>query len=169
MINPIDPDWEKTATGRKYSYKYGYGSIDAYKYVTASQNWNLVKPQAWYQSQTIQLNNGTFGADEKYSGGEPIPAGGIKSEIEITREELDEHNFEALEHITVRVWIAHKVRGDVEVEIVSPNGIRSILGGARSADLNGDGYPGWTFMSVKHWLEHSSVSFSLCTDNSQQG
>jgi kexin len=86
--------------------------------------------------QTVRLNNGTFGADEVYSGGEPIPAGGIESKIEITRQELNEHNVEALEHITVKVWIEHKVRGDVEVEIVSPNGIKSILGGARSADLD---------------------------------
>jgi kexin len=41
----------------------------------------------------------------------------------------------------------------VEVEIVSPNGISSILGGARSADLNTNGYPDWIFMSVKHWLD----------------
>jgi kexin len=90
--------------------------------------------------------------DDKYSGGEPLPAGGIESKIEITRQELSEHNFEALEHITIKVWIAHKVRGDVEVEITSPNSIRSILGSTRSADLNSNGYPGWTFMSVKHWL-----------------
>lgn len=87
-----------------------------------------------------------------YSGGEFIPAGGVESKIEITRQGLNEHNLEALEHITVKVWIEHTVRGDVEVEIVSPNGIKSILGGARSADMDSKGYPGWTFMSLKHWL-----------------
>ena len=25
MINPNDPDWERTASGRLYSYEYGYG------------------------------------------------------------------------------------------------------------------------------------------------
>lgn len=140
--------------------------IDAYKYVTASQSWKLVKPQAWYQSQTIQLKNGTFNTEESYAGGESIPAGGIESKIEITRQELNDHNFEALEHITVKVWIEHKVRGDVEVEISSPNGIRSVLGGARSADLSSVGYPGWTFMSLKHWLDFF-FTFPTSTDSPQ--
>jgi hypothetical protein len=40
--------------------------------------------------------------------------------------------MERLEHITVRVWIEHERRGDVEVELTSPNGIVSVL--ARQSD-----------------------------------
>ena len=47
MINPNDSDWERTASGRLYSYKYGYGVLDAYAFVTAAQKWELVKPQTW--------------------------------------------------------------------------------------------------------------------------
>lgn len=119
--------------------------------MTTAQTWKLVKPQAWYESMTVQLNNGTYGLDKKFFGGEPIGAGGIKSEIVITKEELNANNFEALEHINVKVWIDHKLRGDVEIEITSPGGVKSILSGIRPGDMNGDGYPGWTFMSVKHW------------------
>jgi len=118
--------------------------------VTAAQSWKLVKPQARLDTKTIQLNNGTF-ADDKYSGGEFIPAGGLESKMSITKEMLEQNNFEALEHINVKVWINHTARGDVEVEIVSPTGIRSILGGQRTSDRDTSGYPGWTFMSVKHW------------------
>ena len=89
--------------------------------------------------------------DMKYHGGEFI-RGTIESKMAITREELNTNNLETLEHINVRVWIQHSVRGEVEVEIISPNGIRSVLAGVRPADMNGGGYPGWTFMSVKHWL-----------------
>jgi len=151
MINADDPDWEATAKGRKYSYKYGFGVLDGYAFVKAAENWDLVKPQAWLETKTIQLNNGTFGADKKYIGGEFISAGGIESKMSITKELLAENNFEALEHINVRVWIDHKTRGEVEVEIISPNGIKSVLGGARAGDRDSSGYPGWTFMSVKHW------------------
>ncbi|KAF8163396.1 peptidase S8/S53 domain-containing protein [Crassisporium funariophilum] len=153
VINTEDPDWEKTAHGRLYSYKYGFGVLDGYAYVKAAQAWTLVKPQARMIPKTIQLNNGTFGQDEKYSGGQFIGSEGIESKLTITKDLLLQNNFESLEHINVKVWIDHTNRGDVEVEIVSPKGIRSVLGGNRKGDRDTGGYPGWTFMSVKHWGE----------------
>ncbi|KAF4614570.1 hypothetical protein D9613_003149 [Agrocybe pediades] len=161
QINGEDPDWEATATGRKYSYKYGYGVLDGYAFVKAAEKWNLVKPQAWLETKTIQLNNGTFGTDKKYQGGEFIPAGGIESKMTITKEMLAESNVESLEHINVKVWINHASRGEVEVEIVSPGGIKSVLGGARSGDRDSSGYPGWSFMSVKHWGENPVGDWTL--------
>lgn len=139
------------AIGKYYSYKYGFGALDAYAYVTAAQNWKLVKPQTWFFTKTIQLENGTMDADEKYSGGQFIGPDGIESTMTVTEDMLIENNFEALEHINVKVWINHNKRGDVEVEIVSPKGIKSILASIRRSDNAQTGYPGWTFMSVKHW------------------
>ena len=90
-------------------------------------------------------------ADFEMSGGEKIGAGGISSNITVTADTLKEHNFETLEHITIRVWIQHSKRGDVSVELVSPNGIKSILATPRPGDTDDTGFPGWRFMSVKHW------------------
>ncbi|PPQ93274.1 hypothetical protein CVT25_015272 [Psilocybe cyanescens] len=154
VINKDDPDWEGIANGRKYSYKYGFGVLDGYRYVKAAQTWKLVKPQAWLETKTIQLNNGTFGDDKEYRGGEFIPPTGLESKMTITKTMMEESNLEALEHINVRVWIDHASRGEVEVEIVSPNGIKSVLGGRRTSDRDSSGYPGWMFMSVKHWGEN---------------
>jgi kexin len=151
IVNPDDPDWEPTHQGRPYSYKYGYGALDAFAYVTAAQKWNLVKPQAWFQTPTIQIANGTMNKDGDMDGGEKIGPGGVRNTMLITQDMLEENNFEGLEHINVQVWISHTRRGDVEVEVVSPNGIRSILGGMRKSDRADSGYPGWLFMSVKHW------------------
>lgn len=151
MINPDDPDWENTAAGRRFSYKYGYGSLDAYAFVQAAQQWELVKPQAWLHSAPIQLNSGTMTKEGDMEGGEPITQGGVTSLTTITSEMLNDANFEKLEHINVRVWIKHSRRGDVEVELTSPNGVKSMLAGRRKFDADKTGYPGWTFMSVKHW------------------
>jgi len=151
MINPADPDWEYTHAGRPYSYKYGYGSIDAYAYVTAAKKWELVKPPAWLETQTIQIAGGTMNDDGDMEGGERIRPGGVRSTIAVTQEMLLENNLEEVEHITVKVWITHTRRGDVEVEIVSPNGIKSILAAARRSDSADTGFPGWTFMTIKHW------------------
>lgn len=99
----------------------------------------------------MQINNGTMNASREASGGSPIVEGGVQSKITVTKEMLAEHNFASLEHVTVKVWITHTRRGDVEVELVSPNGIKSVLAGRRYGDAASTGYPGWTFMTVKHW------------------
>ncbi|KAG8725276.1 pheromone processing endoprotease [Ceratobasidium sp. 395] len=155
QINPTDPDWERTAVGRPYSYKYGYGSIDAWVYVQAAKTWNLVKPQAFLELKPTVLG----GADisrafwGEMKGGTLIPEGGVKSEVEVTADMLRERNFEKLEHITIKVWITHTKRGDVEVELVSPKGIKSVLAAKRRYDQDEKGFPGWRFMTLKHWDE----------------
>jgi kexin len=88
---------------------------------------------------------------ENMAGGEFIVPGGLTNTVSITRDMLESANFESLEHITITVWISHTRRGDVEVDITSPHGIKSVLGAARKSDHAKTGYPGWTFMSVKHW------------------
>ncbi|KAF8891200.1 peptidase S8/S53 domain-containing protein [Infundibulicybe gibba] len=153
IVNDDDPDWETIATGKRYSYKYGFGALDAYRYVKAAQDWKLVKPQAWFGTKTIQLGDGKMDENEHFSGGQFINVDGVKSTMSITKDMLEENNFEQLEHINIKVWIDHTRRGDVEVEIVSPKGIKSVLAAKRPGDAAASGYPGWMFMSVKHWGE----------------
>lgn len=151
IINDDDPDWERTAAGRLYSYKYGFGVLDASRYVRAAQSWKLVKPQSWFHSKTIQIAEGTMNASNTFTGGQLIGKGGIKSTVTVSKQMLIDNNFESLEHINIRVWISHTKRGDVEVEVVSPHGVKSVLASTRQVDQADTGYPGWSFMSVKHW------------------
>lgn len=151
IVNPDDPDWDTTAAGRRFSYKYGYGRLNGFTFVTAAQQWQLVKPQTWVELPAVQVGNGTSSLLGEMSGGLQIVPGGVTSTTTITQEDLEMNNFEALEHITVRVWIAHDRRGDVEVEVTSPKGITSVLAARRRLDVDKNGFPGWRFMSVKHW------------------
>ncbi|KDR67664.1 hypothetical protein GALMADRAFT_283420 [Galerina marginata CBS 339.88] len=157
-VNPDDPDWERTASGRLYSYKYGYGALDAYAYVKAAQTWKLVKPQAWIHTETVQINGGKLHSlghhKYDYEGGDPIGPNGIEHKTTITKEMMLENNLESLEHIDVRVWINHSRRGDVKIEIVSPNGIRSVLAAGRKNDESTSGFPGWRLNTIKHWGEN---------------
>ncbi|KAJ7685493.1 peptidase S8/S53 domain-containing protein [Mycena polygramma] len=153
MINPDDEDWETTASGRKYSSKYGYGVLDGLKIVQAARDWKLVKPQARLQSRNIQIEGGTMNPIGNYSGGEVIGLGGVSSVMSMKWDMLQDANFEKLEHITVRVWIEHTRRGDVQVELTSPGGHKSVLAEKRRSDGANTGYPGWTFMTIKHWGE----------------
>ena len=89
--------------------------------------------------------------------GTTITADGITSTFEVTQDMLDDANLETLEHITVRVWIEHQRRGDVEVKIESPNKITSVLARMRRYDEDNNGFPGWKFMSLKHWCVPSTL------------
>ena len=83
--------------------------------------------------------------------GSYITIDGIKSTFEVTQQMLEDSNLERLEHVTARVWIDHQRRGDVEVELLSPNGILSVLARTRRFDESTTGFAGWKFMSIKHW------------------
>lgn len=101
------------------------------------------------------------------SGGEPIGPEGVSSKIVVTADFLKEHNFDTLEHVTVRVWIQHSKRGDVSVDLVSPSGIKSVLAAPRPADRANTGFPGWRFMTVKHWWVRRIPFYTLCSSQTQ--
>lgn len=161
QINPEDPDWDKTAAGRMFSYKYGYGAVDGYAFVTAAKTWKLVKPQAWLHTKPEPLNGGRIEKIDKkhykFFGGIDIGPSGVEKSITITKSQMEEHNLEDLEHVDVRVWISHGRRGDVEVELTSPNGFKSKLASRRWHDESKDGFPGWRFMSIKHWYAFNTL------------
>lgn len=143
-----DPDWQITATGRHYNHKFGFGKLDAWAMVQRAKTWQLVKPQAWFITQNVA-------ADAE------ITSEGATSVIEIKRDELDDANFERLEHVTVAVNIVHRRRGNVEVILTSPRGVRSVLAAPRQFDDASTGFPGWVFMSVKHWGEDPVGAWTL--------
>ncbi|KAK4053752.1 pheromone processing endoprotease [Microbotryomycetes sp. JL201] len=148
QVNPEDPDWQMTASGRFYNHKYGFGKLDAYAIVEAARTWDLVKPQTWWASETATPNKA-------------ITNEGTTSEIVVKRDALTAANFEKLEHVTITVHIAHSRRGNLEIELDSPKGMKSILARPRRYDDDKDGMPGWVFMTVKHWDEDPIGKWTL--------
>ena len=149
-IHLDDSDWQDTATGHKFSHTYGYGKIDAHRYVEAARTWNLVKPQAWWHSPWIGVQH-------------PIPQGdkGLAASFDVTQQMLTTANFERLEHVTVTMNIEHTRRGDLSVELRSPTGLVSHLSTARRMDEVEAGYDDWTFMSVVHWGEAAAGTWTV--------
>lgn len=136
-------EWTKTPTlGRSFSHQYGYGKLDAYAIVEAAKTWKLVKPQAWFYSPWMHVKH-------------DIPQGdkGLASTFEVTEQMLKDANFERVEHITLTMNVKHQRRGDLSVELISPEGMTSHLSTARRDDDDTTGYADWTFMSVAHWGE----------------
>ena len=133
-------EWDTTFIGKKYSHTYGYGKLDAYAIVEAAKTFELVKPQAWFNSPWMHVK-------------QAIPQGleGLLSSFEVTKEDLETANFERVEHITVTMNVNHTRRGDISVELRSPKSVVSHLSVTRRLDENSAGYVDWTFMSVIHW------------------
>lgn len=128
--------------GKKYSHRYGFGKIDAYKLVEMAKTWVNVNPQTWYYLPTLYVSKSTNSTEET-----------LESVINISEESLKEGNFKKTEHVTVTLDIDTEFRGTTTVDLISPAGIVSNLGVVRSRDDSSDGFKGWTFMSVAHWGE----------------
>lgn len=139
-VNLDSGDWQDTTIGKKFSHTFGYGKIDSYGIVEAAKTWTNVKPQAWFFSPWIHVNKA-------------IPQGdkGLSVSFDVTPDMIEGANLERLEHVTVSMNVDHTLRGDLSVDLVSPNKVVSHLSVTRKLDDNNEGYVDWTFMSVVHW------------------
>src|SRR5687767_2506300 len=109
-----DPEWELNTAGRYFSHKYGYGLLDAYTIIQNAKTFKNLGPQVFLEMPIVKVN-------EKI----PMDNEGIISSIQVTQDELDDVEFGRLEHVTVTVNIQHTRRGDIQVDLISPNGIIS--------------------------------------------
>lgn len=140
---PIDLDtgeWQPTTIGKKFSHTFGYGKIDSYALVEVAKSWKNVKPQAWFYSPWLHVHKDVPQGDQ-----------GLSVNFEVTKDMLKEANLERLEHITVTMNVEHTRRGDLSVDLISPNNVVSHLSATRKLDSSKEGYDDWTFMSVAHW------------------
>lgn len=149
VTSPRDPDWQTTAAGLQYSHKFGFGVVDATKLVELARTHELVPPQAWLTTP-------------KHTVDAPLAQGAHRNaSLRITREMVAAANLASLEHVTVTVWIEHKRRGHVQVVLYGPHGTKSVLASPRRYDSATDGFPGWTFMTLKHWNEDPVGEWAL--------
>lgn len=139
-VHEDDGSWQVTKSGRKFSHDWGFGKVDAYSLVQKAKTWDLVKPQAWFHSPWLRVQH-------------EIPQGnqGLASSYEVTPKIMKKANIQRLEHVTVTMNVNHTRRGDISVELRSPEGIVSHLSTARRSDNEKVGYVDWTFMTVAHW------------------
>ena len=140
-VNEQDPDWQRTAAGLMYSHKSGFGVVDATRLVENARKHKLVPPQSWLEMPR-QGVNASF-----------APMQPVNNTMNVTQAMMNEANLASVEHVTVKVWIEHPRRGDVQVSLYGPHGTKSVLASPRRYDNDVHGFPGWTFMTLKHWNE----------------
>ncbi|KAI8967014.1 peptidase S8/S53 domain-containing protein [Mycotypha africana] len=154
-VNTLDDDWKMLPSGRIYNHKFGYGKLDAYRLIEAAKNFILVNQQTWLELPSPFKKR----AIPDSSGLKTRKA--LKNTVLVTEEMIQAAGLLRLEHITATVNIVHDRRGDLVVDLVSPNQVVSNLATRRHLDNDKSGMQNWKFMSVKHWEENPIGNWTL--------
>ena len=76
--------------------------------------------------------------------------------------EIDSHHFANTDELYKWLEDPHPRRGDIKIQLTSPQGTVSTLLPYRNYDfINEEGYSDWPFMSVQHWGENPVGTWSL--------
>ena len=149
-LNLKAPDWNENAMGRMVSHSYGYGLMDAGAMVDAARAWRPVPRQ-----ERCVVSSPYYDKS--------VPAMGY---VTVELDVKDCPGVRHLEHVVVPVYVnAGRKRGDLRIYLQSPSGTRSTLLDARPHDYSSSGFVDWPFMSVHHWGENPSGTWTLEVHN----
>ncbi|KAI1893277.1 hypothetical protein AGOR_G00122050 [Albula goreensis] len=143
-------DWRTNGAGFHHSHQHGFGLLNAWRLVNAAKVWESVPFLVSYQSPVLNEE-------------ELIPAFPTKLTLSwnVTEADLEQSGMQTLEHVSVTVTMTHPRRGEVEVTLVCPSGMTSLIGARRTLDTDPSGYTDWTFSSVRCWGERALGQYSL--------
>jgi len=140
--DPIQADWTTNAAGHDINHYYGFGRIDAGAAVALAQTWVNVEPEV-NATSPVQTAN------------QAIPDNGTWVSSTLTLNDAIQ-----VEHAEVVLNISHSSRGQLEIELISPQGTTSRLMFGRTNDF-GDHFINWRMSSVRHWGEDAVGTWTL--------
>uniref|UniRef100_A0A672IR18 P/Homo B domain-containing protein n=1 Tax=Salarias fasciatus TaxID=181472 RepID=A0A672IR18_SALFA len=138
-------DWKVNGAGFHHSHQHGFGLLNAWRLVNAAKVWETVPFLMSHQSPVMK--------EEIWLD--------LCSSLSVSAEELDQSGMETLEHVAVTVTITHPCRGNLEIMLVCPSGMTSIIGARRAIDRDAAGYQDWTFSTVRCWGERAKGLYTL--------
>lgn len=143
-------DWGINGAGFHHSHKYGFGLLNAWRLVNAAKVWESVPFLVSYQSPVLKAS-------------EDIPAfpKTLTHTWNVSLSDLRQSDMQTLEHVSVTVTMAHPRRGNVEIRLVCPSGMSSLIGARRSLDVDTTGFTDWTFSTVRCWGERAEGQYRL--------
>ncbi|KAJ2552610.1 pheromone processing endoprotease [Coemansia sp. RSA 1933] len=159
-VDTQDSDWDAVAKGRRYNHKYGFGKLDASRIVEAARSMDHVGRQT-----RIDMPRDDANAAIPVLAAAGGPADALVRSVQISDAQVTAARMLRVEHVTVVVSMDHQYRGNVEIWLQSPTGVRSQLAAVRNLDSSNSGLDGWKFMSVKHWDETPAGNWSLHVRN----
>lgn len=138
-----DSGWIVNAAGFHFNDQYGAGLVDAAAAVNLAKTWTNLGPM-----RTLARSLGDSTPPTIPDGGELVRV------FDFAGASL------RVEHVQVKVFMDHAVRGQLEVSLTSPGGTVSRLARAHADDDEG-GYYDWTFSSVQHWGESAAGNWTV--------
>jgi len=145
-----DKSWSRTAMGRLYSHKYGYGAMDAGILIKNAKKWRKVGP---WMHESVETNSTQVALKDGQT---------LSSRFAVNNSAVS-----VIEHVVLTLTLEHENRGDVKVWLTSPNNITSIMAPGRLLDFSTAGFRNWSFMTVKHWGEKSHGEWQVCIQDKE--
>ncbi|XP_056229747.1 proprotein convertase subtilisin/kexin type 7 [Seriola aureovittata] len=143
-------DWRVNGAGFHHSHQHGFGLLNAWRLVNAASVWEPVPFLVSYQSTVIK---------------EEAPIVTYPDELirtwNVSAADLRQSGMETLEHVAITVTLTHPCRGSVEIVLICPSGMMSIIGARRVIDRDPAGYQDWTFSTVRCWGERAEGQYTL--------
>ncbi|KAJ2743772.1 pheromone processing endoprotease [Coemansia sp. BCRC 34301] len=159
-VDTSDSDWADVAEGRRYNHKYGFGKMDAWRIVETAKTMEHVGAQT-----SIVCARDQASAAIPVLARQGALSESVSRSVEVTAAQVARAKMRRVEHVTVVVDMSHDFRGNVEIWLESPHGIRSQLATVRQHDSSSQGLANWRFMSVKHWGEVPVGNWTLSVRN----
>lgn len=153
LTSPLDPGWRSNGAGHHYNAKFGFGVLNALKLVEKALKWKTV-PKQHVCHFPIKIKNRDIPSNGILKL--KIKTDGCQSCLAKDKDSSGtcKHAITKLEHVTVTITLKHRSRGDLSIELLSPNGTKSKLLHTRHNDDSKNGLKDWSFMTVYKWGEN---------------
>lgn len=147
----LNPGWKTNGAGFKVNSRFGFGLLDAAALVKSALNWKTVPEKRICEVLPIHFK--PIKIDSESPLEIDIKSTGCFGE--------DKNHIKYLEHVQLYVSIDYSKRGDLHVNLTSPNGTNTMLLSERSQDWSDQGFINWPLMSVHTWGENPSGIWKL--------
>uniref|UniRef100_A0A8C7N1W9 Proprotein convertase subtilisin/kexin type 7 n=1 Tax=Oncorhynchus kisutch TaxID=8019 RepID=A0A8C7N1W9_ONCKI len=146
----VQGDWKINGAGFHHSHQHGFGLLNAWRLVNAAKVWEMVPFLVSYQSPVLKEE-------------ELIPPYPDQLNLtwNVTAADLRQSGMQTLEHVSVTLTMVHSRRGNVEIVLLCPSGMTSLIGARRTLDMDTSGYSDWTFSTVRCWGERAEGQYRL--------
>lgn len=142
--------WDPNQAGLSHSHQHGFGLLNAWRLVNAAKVWETVPYLASYVSPVLKERRAI-----------PLEPKQLEVTWNVTEADLALSGMRTLEHVAVTVTITHPWRGNLEIRLLCPSGMESLIGTARSMDSDPNGFVDWTFSTVRCWGEEAKGTYRL--------
>ncbi|XP_048369338.1 proprotein convertase subtilisin/kexin type 7 [Sphaerodactylus townsendi] len=142
--------WDTNQAGLSHSHQHGFGLLNAWRMVNAAKIWESVPYLASYVSPVLKENWII-----------PLEPQQLEVTWNVTEADLELSGMRTLEHVAVTVSITHPRRGSLEIRLLCPSGMESLIGTARTMDSDPNGFVDWTFSTVRCWGEEAQGTYRL--------